>query len=119
MSAAMPERLIVFTRFPEPGKTKTRLIPALGAKGAARLQRQMTEHIIATAAQVSNRPGLTIEVCHEGGNTGLMQAWLGPQFSSRPQEPGDLGRRMARAFEDAFQGPKGAAVIVGSDIPEI
>jgi rSAM/selenodomain-associated transferase 2/rSAM/selenodomain-associated transferase 1 len=119
MSAAMPERLIVFTRFPEPGKTKTRLIPALGAKGAACLQRQMTEHIIATAAQVSNRPGLTIEVYHEGGNTGLMQEWLGPQFNYRPQEPGDLGRRMARAFEEAFQGPKGAAVIVGSDIPEI
>jgi rSAM/selenodomain-associated transferase 2/rSAM/selenodomain-associated transferase 1 len=119
MSAAMPERLIVFTRFPEPGKTKTRLIPALGAKGAARLQRQMTEHILATAATLSNRPGLNIEVCHEGGNTGLMQEWLGPQFSYRPQGPGDLGRRMARAFEAAFQGSKGAAVIVGSDIPDI
>jgi len=70
MPAVMSERLIVFTRFPEPGKTKTRLIPALGAKGAARLQRQMTEHIIATAAKVSTRPGLTIEVYYEGGNTG-------------------------------------------------
>ncbi|MGD9241166.1 MAG: hypothetical protein PVG69_14130, partial [Desulfobacterales bacterium] len=75
MAAVMPERLIVFTRFPEPGKTKTRLIPALGAKGAARLQRQMTEHILATAAKISNRPGLTTEVRHEGGNTGLMQEW--------------------------------------------
>ncbi|MEJ2477561.1 MAG: TIGR04283 family arsenosugar biosynthesis glycosyltransferase, partial [Desulfobacterales bacterium] len=111
--------LIIFTRFPETGKTKTRLIPALGAKGAAHLQRQMTEHIIATAAKVSNRPGLTIEVYHEGGNTGLMQKWLGPQFSYRPQEGGDLGRRMARAFAAAFQDSKGAAVIVGSDIPEI
>jgi rSAM/selenodomain-associated transferase 2/rSAM/selenodomain-associated transferase 1 len=119
MSAVMPERLMVFTRFPEPGKTKTRLIPALGAKGAARLQRQMTEHIVATAATVSNRPGLTIEVYHEGGNTGLMQQWLGPQFSYRPQKPGDLGRRMARAFAAAFQDSKGAAVIVGSDIPEL
>jgi rSAM/selenodomain-associated transferase 2/rSAM/selenodomain-associated transferase 1 len=119
MPAVMPERLIVFTRFPEAGKTKTRLIPALGAKGAARLQRQMTEHIIATAAKVSNRPGLTIEVYHEGGNTGLMQEWLGLQFSYRAQERGDLGRRMARAFTAAFQDSKGAAVIVGSDIPEI
>ena len=119
MSAEMPERLIVFTRFPEPGKTKTRLIPALGAKGAARLQRQMTEHIIATAATLSSRPGLTIEVCHEGGNNGLMQEWLGPQFSYRPQKPGDLGRRMTHAFEAAFRDSQAAAVIVGSDIPEI
>ena len=119
MAAEMPERLIVFTRFPDPGKTKTRLIPKLGAKGAARLQRQMTEHIIATAARVSNRPGLTIEVRHEGGNAGLLQEWLGLQFSYRPQGPGDLGRRMARAFEAAFRDSKEAAVIVGSDIPGI
>jgi len=119
MTAAMPERLIVFTRFPEPGKTKTRLIPALGAEGAARLQRHMTKHILAAAAKTGNRPGLTTEVRHEGGSTDLMQKWLGPQFSYRPQGPGDLGRRMARAFEDAFRDSKEAAVIVGSDIPGI
>jgi rSAM/selenodomain-associated transferase 2/rSAM/selenodomain-associated transferase 1 len=119
MAAVMPERLIVFTRFPEPGITKTRMIPALGAKGAARLQRQMTEHILATAAKASIRPDLTIEVRHEGGNADLMQKWLGPQSSYRPQGPGDLGRRMVRAFEEAFRESKGAAVIVGSDIPGI
>jgi len=119
MTAVMPQRLIVFTRFPEPGKTKTRLIPALGPEGAARLQRQMTEHILATAAKVSSRAGLTTEVRYEGGNTGLMQEWLGSQFSYRPQGPGDLGRRMALAFEQAFRDSKKAAVIVGSDIPGI
>jgi Multi-copper polyphenol oxidoreductase laccase len=41
------ERLIVFTRYPEAGKTKTRLIPVLGAEGAAKLQCQMTEHTLA------------------------------------------------------------------------
>ena len=77
MAAVMPQRLIVFTRFPEPGKTKTRLIPALGPEGAARLQRQMTEHILATAAILSNRPGLTTEIRHEVGNTTSMAEWLG------------------------------------------
>ena len=119
MAPMMPERLIVFTRFPEPGKTKTRLIPALGASGAADLQRQMTEHIIATATEVSNRPGLTIEIRHEGGNADSMRTWLGPQLVYRAQGPGDLGRRMARAFEEAFRNSKGAAVIVGSDTPGI
>jgi hypothetical protein len=42
-------RLIVFTRFPEPGTTKTRLIPALGAEGAATLQKQMTHQTLRTA----------------------------------------------------------------------
>ena len=119
MPLARPERLIVFTRFPEPGKTKTRLIPALGPNGAARLQRQMTEHIIAAAAKLSNRPGLTIEVYHEGGNTDLMQEWLGSQFAYRSQGTGNIGRRMLRAFENAFQDEMATAVIVGSDIPKI
>ena len=38
--------MIVFTRYPEPGTTKTRLIPLLGAEGAADLQRKMTEHTL-------------------------------------------------------------------------
>ena len=119
MATAMPERLIVFTRFPETGKTKTRLISQLGAGGAARLQRRMTEHTIATAAKASHRPGLKVEVRHEGGSKELMQKWLGPHFSYRPQGPGDIGRRMARAFEAAFQEGAGVAVIIGSDIPRI
>ncbi len=119
MPSARPERLIVFTRFPEPGKTKTRLIPALGARGAARLQRQMTEHIITTAAALNGRNGLSIEVRHEGGNAGLMQDWLGSHLTYRPQGGGNLGRRMQRAFEAAFEDDAAAAVIVGSDIPGI
>jgi rSAM/selenodomain-associated transferase 2/rSAM/selenodomain-associated transferase 1 len=116
MPAARPGRLIVFTRFPEPGKTKTRLIPALGKQGAARLQRQMTEHMMATAATLN---GLSVEVRHEGGNAILMQDWLGSHIIYRPQGNGNLGRRMQRAFKTAFQDDAAVVVIVGSDIPEI
>ncbi|MEJ2097387.1 MAG: TIGR04283 family arsenosugar biosynthesis glycosyltransferase [Deltaproteobacteria bacterium] len=119
MAKATPQRLIVFTRFPEPGKTKTRMIPVLGAAGAARLQRRMTEHTIAAAAKAGRRLNLTVEVRHEGGNRALMQQWLGQQFSYRPQGDGDIGLRMARAFEAAFQDEAELAVIVGSDIPQI
>lgn len=116
MPAARLEHLIVFTRFPEPGKTKTRLIPVLGAWGAARLQRQMTEHMMATAATLN---GLSVEVRHQDGNAILMQDWLGSNFIYRPQGDGNLGRRMQRAFEAAFQDDAAAVVIVGSDIPGI
>ncbi|MGD9236468.1 MAG: TIGR04283 family arsenosugar biosynthesis glycosyltransferase [Desulfobacterales bacterium] len=119
MPPARPERLIVFTRFPEPGKTKTRLIPALGTRGAARLQRQMTAHVLATAASLNDQNGLSIEVRHAGGNASLMQDWLGSNFIYRPQGGGSLGRRMQRAFEAAFEENAVAAVIVGSDIPGI
>ncbi len=119
MSAARPERLIVFTRFPEPGKTKTRLIPALGARGAARLQRQMTERIITTAIALKGQNGLSIEVRHEGGDAALMQDWLGSNLVYRPQGKGHLGQRMQEAFTSAFEENTAAVVIVGSDIPGI
>jgi rSAM/selenodomain-associated transferase 2/rSAM/selenodomain-associated transferase 1 len=119
MPALKRNRLIVFTRFPEPGKTKTRLIPALGRQGAAELQRQMTEHVISTAVKTIQRTGLTLEVRHEGGNVGLMRSWLGRRFIYSTQGCGDIGRRMARAFEEAFQSETERAVIIGSDIPGI
>jgi len=119
MAAVTPGKLIIFTRFPETGKTKTRLIPALGAEGAARLQRQMTEHLISIIAKMNSPFKPAVEFRFEGGSTALMQQWLGPEFSYRPQGPGDLGRRMVRAFEEAFRNSKAAAVIVGSDIPGI
>ena len=119
MSAARPERLIVFTRFPEPGKAKTRLIPALGARGAARLQRQMTEHIIAAASVLKGQNGLSLEIRYEGGSASMMQNWLGSNWVYRPQGDGHLGRRMQRAFAAAFEEDAAAVVIVGSDIPKI
>ena len=48
----MSETLIIFSRYPEPGKTKTRMIPALGAVGASELQRQMTEHCLNIAKKL-------------------------------------------------------------------
>lgn len=119
MPALSSERLIVFTRFPEPGKTKTRLIPVLGEQGAAELQRRMTEHTISAAATAIRRPGLTVTVCYDGSDASRMREWLGPDFIYRSQGSGNLGRRSIRAFDEAFEAGIEAAVIVGSDIPGI
>ena len=119
MPTVTAERLIIFTRFPEPGKAKTRLIPALGEQGAADLQRRMTERIISAATAASKRRGPTIAVYYAGGDTALMRNWLGPQFIYRPQGPGNVGRRMDKAFQEAFRTGIEAVVLVGSDIPGI
>ena len=41
-----PDRVIIFGRYPLPGRTKTRLIQALGPTGAADLQRRITEETV-------------------------------------------------------------------------
>ena len=112
-------RLIIFTRYPEPGTTKTRMIPKLGAEGAAELQRQMTEHIVSRVTEFTGSHATSVEVRFDGGNRHLMAAWLGIRFDYTPQGNGDIGIRMSRAFEDGFRSGYESVVIIGSDIPDV
>ncbi|MGD8647251.1 MAG: TIGR04283 family arsenosugar biosynthesis glycosyltransferase [Desulfobacterales bacterium] len=112
-------RLIIFTRYPQPGTTKTRMIPKLGDEGAAELQRQMTEHIVSRVTGNTALRSTSVEVRFEGGNKHLMAAWLGTGFDYSPQGNGDIGIRMSRAFEDGFGNGYASVVIIGSDIPDI
>ncbi|CAB1059400.1 Glycosyltransferase (EC [Olavius sp. associated proteobacterium Delta 1] len=119
MPEELQQRLIIFTRYPEPGTTKTRMIPELGAEGAAELQRQMTEHIRSRVDELRELHQLTAEVRYEGGSEKLMTEWLGPGFSYCHQGSGDIGLRMGRALQDAFGQGCETVVIIGSDIPDI
>ncbi|UCE19637.1 MAG: TIGR04282 family arsenosugar biosynthesis glycosyltransferase [Gemmatimonadota bacterium] len=113
------ERIIVLTRYPEPGKTKTRLIPALGEEGAAELQRYMTEDTLACVLAAKKDHPLHVEVRYEGGNAELIEQWLGKDVSYCSQGNGDLGQRMARAFTDAFQSGMTRVVLTGTDCPDM
>jgi len=122
-------RTIVFTRYPEPGWTKTRLIPGVGARGAALLQRWMTEIAIARlTAWVDRGEALAderddrssdrqIEICFTGGNREKMRRWLGDRWRYAEQGDGDLGVRMARALVRAWDEGVDRAAIVGIDCP--
>jgi uncharacterized protein len=105
--------LIIFTRYPESGKTKTRLIPALGEHGSARLHRRMAEHTVKQARSLS----CAIEVWYVGGSEELMQDWLGRDLWYREQPAGDLGDRMCGAFRSAFDKGYQSVMIVGTDCP--
>lgn len=115
--AILQQHLIIFTRYPEPGKTKTRLIPALGTLGAANLQKQMTEYTISQVKALQKEINLSIEVRFAGGDLQLMQDWLGTDLVYQPQGDGDLGLRMTRSLYDSFQGHAEQVVIIGTDCP--
>ena len=51
-SMQLTDQLTIFTRYPEPGLTKTRLISDLGEEGAAALQKKLTEKIIQKVEQL-------------------------------------------------------------------
>ncbi|NJL36420.1 MAG: glycosyltransferase [Leptolyngbyaceae cyanobacterium SM1_4_3] len=123
------EHLIVFTRYPEVGKTKTRLILALGAEGAAMLQRQMTEFTLKQVAQLADQQNSkrdrashsppSVEIRFAGGDRTLMQDWLGSRWLYQPQATGDLGERMCQAFQFAFETGSKRVVTIGIDCPEL
>ncbi|MDF5720593.1 MAG: TIGR04282 family arsenosugar biosynthesis glycosyltransferase [Rhizonema sp. PD37] len=112
------QHLIIFTRYPEAGKTKTRMIPALGTKGAADLHRQMTEHTLTQVKQLQSN-AISFEVRFAGGDLQLMQGWLGSDSIYQSQGDGDLGQRMARSLFSAFQSGAEQAVIIGTDCPDV
>lgn len=115
----MSDRLIIFTRYPTPGTTKTRLIPALGTEGAAAFHRRMAEHAVAQAQHLQTLQPVSVEVHFTGGDLTQMQAWLGKEVQYRSQCSGDLGNRLIQAFQSAFQEDFTAVVAIGTDCPSL
>lgn len=110
-------RIGIFARAPVPGEAKTRLMPVLGAEGAAALHASLVRHALAVARE---------------SGVGPVELWCAPDASHpffaacerefgvalRVQRGADLGERMARAFEAAL-GDNAALVLAGSDCPAI
>lgn len=112
-----PSRIIIFAKAPAPGFAKTRLIPVLGAQGAASLARRMLLHTLneALAAGIG-----MVELCATPGIGDA--AWRGVALPAgievTDQGEGDLGARMARAARRAIE--RGECVLlVGTDCPAL
>ena len=110
-------RLLVFAKAPQPGKVKTRLIPALGAEGAADLHKHMVKRALLAATESA---------------LGAVELWCAPDarhpffaqcrrefgVALRSQRGHNLGERMRRAFDASLErSPR--AILVGSDIPAL
>jgi hypothetical protein len=103
-------RIVVFAKQPVPGRVKTRLIPALGAEGAAGLAAEM----LATTVDAALATGLPVELC---GEPDPSRWYRGAPVSLSAQGPGDLGRRLARAAERTLA--SGPALLIGTDCPAL
>ena len=101
---------------PRPGYAKTRLIPALGAEGAAQLAAKLLGHAVQQARSAGLGP---VDLCcapHSGDALFAPHAASGLQFSD--QGDGDLGERMARAFARWLPGHD-QALLTGTDCPAL
>ncbi len=108
---------IIFSRYPRPGSSKTRLIPYLGRQGAADLQRRMTEKLAAESAGLAGQ--VHVELAMAGAGQNEMAAWLGSQLPWQKQVGADLGERMSFAFDQGFRRGYQRVVVVGADCPAV
>ena len=118
-AGAMVEILLIFCRFPEPGRTKTRLIPAVGPEGAARIYQEMAERVVQQVRCVDRtnfRPLLCVEPPERQNE---VKAWLGREFDTLPQAPGHLGAKLESAFRAAFFLGAERVVAIGTDCIEL
>jgi rSAM/selenodomain-associated transferase 1 len=117
MSKKLKKALLIFARQPVPGKVKTRLSPPLLPAEAAVLYGCMLGDVLAMAASL---PDMEMYLFYDGGEETL------EYFKERvfgmtciPQRGKDLGERMAEALRDVISQGKGAAVIIGTDSPDL
>ncbi len=110
-------KILVFTRAPIPGKTKTRLIPALGETGAARLHAELIHR--------------TLEKCTALRDVET-ELWCTPEINHHffascadtygvalhKQTGNDLGERMSNAFAESLTRSPWA-ILIGTDCPEL
>ena len=112
-------QLLVFTRFPQPGRVKTRLIPALGPDAAAKLHEALTRRTLETARAFCAASRFAPRVCVADGDLAPMQMSFGDDFDYAPQSGADLGERLANAVHSAFVDGAGEVLVAGTDCPEL
>lgn len=115
---ARPVHLILFAKAPLPGQAKTRLIPALGPTGTARLARWLLCHSLQQA-----------EAAHQAGFVQSLELCCSPALADWPWAPeltlwqhshqvaGDLGARMAAPCLKALG--HSAVLLMGTDCPAL
>lgn len=111
---AEPVAIAILAKAPIPGLAKTRLIPELGAHGAAVLQERLTERAVETAVAADTGP-VTLWCTPELDHAAFQELAARFPVTLKRQPDGDLGERMLGAIA-AVGGP---TLVIGTDCPAL
>jgi len=107
-------RIAVMAKAPVPGRAKTRLIPALGAAGAAVLATRLLEHAVQVASAAQVGP-VTLWGTPDAAHPLFRRLAQTYRLALRTQPNGDLGARMHAAVAAAG----GPVLVIGTDCPAL
>jgi rSAM/selenodomain-associated transferase 1 len=106
---------IIFIKYPESGRVKTRLGQTLGMEKAANLYKKLVEDVL--VACKSDKYDLCVCI-DPPERSRAFQEWLG-DYMFLSQQGKDLGDKMQNAFESVFKKGYNRCIVAGSDIPEL
>ena len=104
--------MIIFARAPRPGRCKSRLIPAVGALGAARTQHLLMRRALAAAGNCDAR--LILCGSPDTGHPALCHAAQAHHARRLRQVHGSLGKKMCWHLNLAL-GQAASALLIGTD----
>lgn len=111
------DALVILTKAPEPGRSKTRLVPPLTAEEAAALAKALLIDQLENAAAIH---GIERFVAYTPESAADAVAALAPEgFRCFAQEGRSLGERMSHAFEHLFARGARSVILIGSDLPPV
>jgi hypothetical protein len=104
--------LLVFLKYPEAGRVKTRLADSIGIESAAGLYRQWIEIVFSRVQPL--RGSTRVVACYDGASPQAFDSWHAAADDWWPQPPGDLGLRLDAAFR-RWQAEGDPALAIGTD----
>lgn len=110
--------LILMTRIPYRGYTKTRMMPDISALDCEKLHNCFLRDYFSCFDKLSETIDIFISYAPEKFSKDFLKA-LPAQYQTFPQEGVNIGSRMLKAFERLFDQGYEKVVLVGCDIPQI
>jgi len=112
----MEKCILLFVKYPEKGKVKTRLARDIGQDSALILYKIFVLDILEKLSACAYN---LIIYYYPLKDDKSVRKWLGDGYFYAPQNGETLGERMKNAFERIFSEGFSRVVIIGSDIPDI
>ncbi len=113
----MPHVLLIFAKWPEPGRVKTRLSPPLTMQEAASLYQCM---LMDTLTATSGIRGIQRMLFFDGEDAqASFFKTLAPDATVCRQQGSTLGERLAAAFATAFERGSQSVAVIGTDSPHL
>lgn len=112
-----PAAVVVFARAPQRGRAKSRLVPALGEGGAARLAARLLARTLATARAARIGP-VELHGAPRARHPAFVRHARKAGLRLQAQRGADLGARMAHAMRLALRRAR-SVILVGTDCPAL